>query len=728
MGASSGSGESRGFGLLHEKVQKWIWAQKWTDLRDIQERAICPVLAADKDIIIRAATAAGKTEAAFLPACSSLAHAPAESIGILYISPLKALINDQHRRLLGLCDVLELPLTPWHGDVLQSVKNKQCRNPRGVVLITPESLESLLLNRGAWCHTAFADLRYVIIDEFHAFLGSERGRQLQSLLHRLEFLLGRIVPRVALSATLGDMEQVAEALRPRKVFPYEIISSAASQSDVKIQVRGYREPAGNDCDQPGAFEHVTEDLFRLLRGRSHLIFANSRKQTEEVAVALADRCAQQNVPNEFFPHHGSLSKELREGLEKRLQEDRLPTSAACTMTLELGIDIGHVDSIAQVTAPHSVSSLRQRLGRSGRRGEASILRMFITENELTDKNHVTDRLRMETFQCVAMINLLLKKWCEPADVGQYHFSTLVQQVLSVIGYYGGVRADQLWNLLCGTGPFGNVDQKILAVLLKALGAQELLTQTQDGMLVLGVRGERMVEHFTFYTAFNTPEEYRLEHEDKALGSIPVTMPLAIGQLVLFAGKRWEVLHVAEEEKRISLKPAKGGRPPRFDGQGQVLHDVIRQEMYALYRSEYEPVFCNKEALSMFEEGRRCFRDLKLGVSSLFQQGNTVHIFPWLGDKTVNTITVVLREAGLKADSFGGVIDVRDTDINACITTIQSVISSPRPTAWELAESIPNTFSEKHDALIPKELRDLNYGAKFFDVDGAWRWFSTISIL
>lgn len=718
---------SSGFDLLHQKVQRWIWVQKWTELRDIQERAITPVLAADKDVIISAATAAGKTEAAFLPACSSLAHTPARSIGILYISPLKALINDQHRRLLGLCDSLELPLTPWHGDVLQSSKNSQFRDPRGIVLITPESLESLLLNRGAWCHTAFADLRYVIIDEFHAFLGSERGRQLQSLLHRLEFLLNRVIPRIALSATLGDMGQVVEALRPRKAFPYEIIFSSASQSDVKIQVRGYREPASDDCDQPRAFECVTEDLFRLLRGKSHLIFANSRKQTEEVAVALADKCVQHNVPNEFFPHHGSLSKELRETLEKRLQEDKLPTSAACTMTLELGIDIGHVDSIAQVAAPHSVSSLRQRLGRSGRRGEASILRMFITENELTDKSHVTDRLRMETFQCVAMVNLLLKKWCEPADRGQYHFSTLVQQVLSVVGYYGGVRADQLWNLLCATGPFDAVDQKMFTALLRGLGMRELLTQTHDGLLILGVRGERMVEHFTFYTAFNTPEEYRLDHEGRTLGSLPVTMPVVIGQLILFAGKRWEVLHVAEEDKRISLKPAKGGKPPKFDGQGQILHNVIRQEMHALYQSEYMPIFCNSEALSLFEEGRRHFHDLKLGISSLFQQGNTVHIFPWLGDKTVNTITVVLRKAGLKADSFGGVIDVRDTDIDGCLATIQSVLSSPRSTTWELAEDIPNTFSEKHDALIPKGLRDLNYGAKFFDVEGAWRWFFATSI-
>ncbi len=360
---------------------------------------------------------------------------------------------------------------------------------------------------------------------------------------------------------------------------------------------------------------------------------------------LLDALSRKQVSGMFFyglEGHGSSSKELCEGLEKGLQEDKLPTSALCTMTLEPSIDIGHVDSIAQVTAPPSVSSLPQRLGRSGRRGEPSILRMSITENELTDKSYVPDRLRIETFQRVAMINLLLKKWCEPADVGQFRFSPLVQQVLSVIGHYSGVRADQLWNLLCGAGPFGNVEQKMFAVLLKALDAQELLTQTRGGMLALGVSGERMVEHSTFYTAFNTPEEYRLEHEGKALGAILVTMPLAVGQLLLFAENVGG--HVAEEEKRISLRPAQGGRPPRFDEQGQVLHDVVRQEMYALYTSEYEPVFCNKEALSLFEEGRRCFCDLKLDVSPLFQQDNTVYIVPWLGDKTVNTITIILRMA------------------------------------------------------------------------------------
>ena len=719
--------ESSSFVLLHETVQRWVWAQGWSALRDIQERAIIPVLEAKKDIIISAATAAGKTEAAFFPACTKIVQEDADSVGILYISPLKALINDQYRRLQGLCERLELPLTPWHGDVLQSAKNKQIRDPRGILLITPESLESLLLNRGAWSQKAFWGLRYVIIDEFHAFLGTERGRQLQSLLHRLEFLLKKIIPRIALSATLGDMEQVARELRPQEELPCELIISSASHSDVKIQIRGYTESADEIFSQPRTSEHITEDVFKLLRGKSHLIFANSRARTEELAAALSERCATEFVPNEFFPHHGSLAKEFREELEKRLQQDRLPTSAVCTMTLELGIDIGHVDSIAQVTAPHSVASLRQRLGRSGRRGEPSIVRMFITENELTDKSHLIDKLRLEIFQCVAMINLLVRKWYEPADTEQYHFSTLVQQTLSVIGHYGGVRANQLWQLLCKNGPFHNIEQKMYARLLRAMGEQELLSQTHEGTLVLGLRGERMVEHFTFYTAFSTPEEYRLEHAGRTLGAIPVTSPLVVGQLIVFAGRRWEVIHVSEEEKRISLKPGAGGRPPRFDGGGQVIHDIIRQEMYRLYLSDDIPIFCNKCALNLFEEGRRSFHELMLDAAPMIQFGTTVHILPWVGDKIVNTITMLLRSVGLKADCFSGIIDVRGTDIIACKQAFKDILSSPRPQGYELASNLPNTFIEKHDAIVPKELRELNYSAKFFDIDGAWRWISILNI-
>ena len=280
--------ESQGFNRLQEGVQRWVWRQNWTALRDIQEQAIEPILNADCDVIISASTAAGKTEAAFLPACSRVAELSPDSFGILYISPLKALINDQYRRLQSLCEILDFPVTPWHGDVLRSVKDKQRKNPRGILLITPESLESLLLNQGSWCPHAFGGLSHIIIDEFHAFLDTERGCQLQSLIHRLEFLLQRTIPRIALSATLGEMQQVAHYLRPNGKIPCTIIESTTSRTDLKVQLRGYLDSASGDEEHLSAsFDAIADDLYKILRGKSHLVFANSRERTEQIVAALS---------------------------------------------------------------------------------------------------------------------------------------------------------------------------------------------------------------------------------------------------------------------------------------------------------------------------------------------------------------------------------------------------------------------------------------------------------
>lgn len=713
--------ESQGFYRLHEGARRWVWKQNWTSLRDIQERAIDPILNADCDVIISASTAAGKTEAAFLPACSRIAELSLQGVGILYISPLKALINDQYRRLSSLCSILDIPITPWHGDVVQSLKNKQRKKPNGVLLITPESLESLMLNQSGWCSQAFETLNYTIIDEFHAFVGTERGCQLQSLMHRLEFLLQRTIPRIALSATLGDMEQIANHLRPNKKLPCVIIESTTSRSDLKIQLRGYIDPADASEGLPSAFDVITNDLYKILRGKSHLVFANSRGRTEELAAALSDRCEHNGVPNEFYPHHGSLSKEIREGLEVRLQKEKLPTTAVCTMTLELGIDIGSVDSIAQVTAPHSVASLRQRLGRSGRRGEAAVLRLFIPEIEITAKSHLLDRLRLETIQCIAMINLLLNKWYEPAPINQYHFSTLVQQCLSVIGQYGGVRAHQLWVLLCETGPFSLVDKTVFAAFLRALGEKELITQTQDGQIVLGYKGERLVGHYTFYTAFNTPDEYRLECDGRVLGMIPIDKPLVIGQLVIFAGKRWEVRHVNAEKKLISLKHAKGGRAPKFGGNGQMVHDIVRREMFNVYKRKTMPVYLDSAAKSIFTEGVECFHALGLDKNNVLQIDNMIHVIPWLGDQVTNTITTLFRAKGLMADCYSGVIEISNSSIEDFYQAVDTLLKEPKPTPLELATNIPDTIIEKHDPILPKKIRDIGYGAKSFDVSSAWQW-------
>jgi ATP-dependent Lhr-like helicase len=372
-----------------------------------------------------------------------------------------------------------------------------------------------------------------------------------------------------------------------------------------------------------------------------------------------------------------------------------------------------------------VASLRQRLGRSGRRGDAAILRLFIPEDEITVKSHLLDLLRLETVQCIAMINLLLKKWCEPAPGNQYHLSTLVQQTLSVIGQYGGVRANQLWSLLCETGPFCLVDQQLYAGLLKALGEHNLITQMRDGQLVLGARGERLVENYNFYTAFNTPEEYRLECEARVIGTVPIDKPLVVGQLIIFAGNRWEVLSINSDKKVITLKRASGGRPPKFGGDGQSVHDIVRQEMRRVYIDKSIPIYLDKTAKETLSEGIECFHSLGLENTSLLQIGGTVHILPWCGDKITTTVTVLLRRAGLAADCFGGVIDIRNCTFDTFYKSVRAILRDGYPTSEELASHVPDTIVEKHDPFIPRELRDLAYGRRYFDVDGAIEWMAGV---
>lgn len=717
--SASEAATSQAFEKLHPKVQKWIWDKGWTDLRDIQEQAIQALLKDEQDVILAAATASGKTEAAFIPISSRLAFEP-EIVGVrtLYLSPLKALINDQFARLTELFEVLEIQVHRWHGDVSQHHKSRLLKQPSGILLMTPESLEALFIRNGQSLRRLFGNLTAVVIDELHAFIGTERGCQLQSLLARLEFAIGRQVPRVGLSATLGDMKMASGFLRPESDRPCLLIQSKLTTQGLKLQLRGSCLPSRPTGQQMEPEEtDVYEHLFAHLRGNTNLIFANSRANVESYTDALNRLCRRRSVPEEFVAHHGSLSKALREDAEARLKEQSRPVTAICTSTLEMGIDIGQVNSVAQIGCPPSVASLRQRMGRAGRRGEPAILRTYVSEFALNAKSPLMDRLRPQLVQTCAMLELLLQGWCEPPDKQRFHFSTCVQQALSLIAQYGGLRAAQLWQMLVEQGAFKTLSKADFMLLLRSLGDNGLITQMENGTLLLDTQGELLVNHYSFYAAFQSPEEYRLVSEGQTLGSLPVDIPVYPDLVMIFAGRRWVVLNVDDDAKIIELRSSASGLPPKFGGGGIMLHERVRQEMRKLYLSEDLPVYLNSGGRELLLEARTHFRLLDLAEARVIQDGQSIFLFPWCSDKALFTLGLRFQQQGYRqtwVESIALQIE------KAEISHIQELWNdfdnqSVEPTTLLSHLEQANLQAEKHDGFIPVELLKKEFVARFFEI-------------
>ena len=724
---------SSAFWLLHEKVRRWIWEQGWEELRDIQEQTIHAVLEKEDDILISAATARGKTEAAFLPICSSLVGGVGDSIRAVYVGPLKALINDQFERLDRLCEDLDIPVHRWHGDVDAGRKKRVLTSPAGILLITPESLEALFVLHGPKLPIVFRELSFIVVDELHSFIGNERGRQLQSLLHRIEQVLQRRVRRLALSATLGEMSRAAAFLRPGASRPAELIVSSGGDQEIRLLVRGYRqrEPsqetvnageAGNNQEGASLSDQtaIAEHLFTVLRGSANLVFCNSRHDVETYSDLLRRLCERERVPNEFLPHHGSISREIREDVESRLKDKSIPLTVVCTTTLELGIDIGSVASIAQIGVPSSVASLRQRLGRSGRRGDPAVLRIYITENEIRPDSPLQDTLRPHVVQAVAMVRLLVEKWYEPPILGALHLSTLVQQTLSMIAQYGGARAQDLWQCLCRKGPFAELDQAMFGSFLRTLSAHELLVQSSDGTILLGPSGERLVNHYSFYAAFSTTEEFRLLVDGKLIGSLPISYPLTNGSLLIFAGRRWEVRSVDLEHKVIELMAATGGRAPTFAGCGALVHDKVREEMFRVYTSEDAPIFVDKSSHSLLIEGRKTFLNLRLHERSIIANGPHTLLFVWKGDRIVNTLLVQLRALGLEVTRDSIAITIFRKSPRDVLTLLKTLSEADPAEPNSLAKEVANKVTEKYDRFLDENLLNAEYASRYLDCIGAWQ--------
>lgn len=706
--------QSSSFQLLAPKVQQWVWRQGWTSLKDIQENAIPPILDGDCDVIISAATAGGKTEAVFLPILTKILKIN-NTIGyqVLYISPLKSLINDQYRRLQDMTKEMPISVTPWHGDISSSLKNKSLKHPNGILIITPESLESMLMHHNHELKDAFGALMYVVVDELHAFIPSERGIQLQSLMSRIEHIIRRHVPRIAMSATLSNYEIVKHFLRQGHSLPCVIPEQGKSNHEVKVLLKEYTYGYG---EKPVVDSMITDELFMRLRGTNNLVFTNSRQECELYSNLLNEKCSKEDVPNEFRIHHGSISKELRAKVEHELQSGEMPITAICTATLELGVDIGKVKTITQIDTANSVSGLRQRLGRSGRRDETSILRIF-SSDYIGSNARLLDEMKSHLIQNIAVIELLKEHRYETYENNGVHLSTLIQQILSVIAEYGSFYPKDGWMLLCKNGAFDNVSSNVFLSLLRDLGKNDVIRQTGNGQILIGSMGETIISDKEFYAAFTTYPEFDLINSQNGehIGSILAF--IAVGYCIVFGGNKWTVIEIDYKNNKAFVIPSEYGELPIFRSEGVEIDKMISQKMKEIYLSDeiYGYLDSKTEGIKCLQDARSFFKSDKLYRTFCNCEGEELFM-TWAGSKINRTISLMSM---LFLDQSVGFNHIYITRLNK--ENILKIVKHPKPKSEDLCPFLMRFVKEtkKYDYLLSDELLNIQYSSMCLDVDGAW---------
>ena len=647
-------------------VQEYIYQHGWRSLRPVQTAAGELIFGTEDNVLISASTAAGKTEAAFFPALTLLEEHPAGSVGILYIAPLKALINDQYLRLTELCEGTDIKVTRWHGDAPQSQKTKLLRNPSGVLQITPESLEALMLHKHAMIPKLFHGLQFVIIDEVHSLLRGDRGGQCLCLIERLSDLAGCDPRRIGLSATIGDPEQTAAYLstgsKRNTVIPrikqdkvtwrlsmehfYAQDTSAAETAAEPAMVDLYRdyyaldihdlleqgaEPLERETDPaPKHADPAYGYIFAHTEGKKCLVFVNSREECEAVTTSLRQYCEMKHEPDRFLIHHGNLSAAFRETAEELMKDEEQVLTTVTTATLELGIDIGKLERAFQLDAPFTVSSFLQRMGRTGRRGLPPEMWFVMREDEPEARAMLPSTVPWKLLQGIALVQLYAEeKWVEPPKLDRLPFSLLYHQTMSTLAANGELLPNQLAGRVLKLQPFRRITQDDYRILLRHLIKTDHIQQTERGGLIVGLAGERVINQFRFYAVFQENEEFTVRSESQEIGTI--VQPPPPGEKIAIAGHVWVVDEVDFERHTVYATMVKGKVPAYFGDCPGDINTKILERMRQVLQEDLGYPYLMKNAVVRLDLARHTAQHSGLLTEPLICMGGEMWaLFPWLG--------------------------------------------------------------------------------------------------
>lgn len=699
------------FELLSEPIRRYIRDQRWEELRPIQHAAISKILSTNDNYILASRTASGKTEAAFLPILSQTDFDHA-GVQVLYISPLKALINDQFVRVEELCKYLDVPVTKWHGEANQSAKTRLIKRPQGIVLITPESLEAMLVNKPFNVKHLFGNLKFVVIDEIHSFIGTDRGTQLKSIISRLRNPPSPPFRIIGLSATIGDY---VEAKRFTGSETGTKVLLDRSAKEVEAQFRYFE---GSDSELP---LDLVKDLYLETENNKALIFPNSRGRVEEVSVKLKKMSDRVQGHSNYFSHHSSVDKDVREYVEFFAKNNRGQNFAiACTSTLELGIDIGTVDEVVQIDATNSISSLIQRLGRSGRRNsEKSRLILYATKP-------------WSFLQSLACWALYQDGFIEPPETNSRPLDILVHQALSITKGSSGIEIELLVNQLKQNCAFEDLSISDIEEIIDHLTECDLFEKLRKE-IIIGIEGEKVVNSRNFYSVFTTEDTFKVLSSGSPIGDIPFSPQIVEGENLLLAARIWKIIHVDFDAKRIHVIKALDGKKPSFSGTAASVHGSVRQKMLELLYSKEVFNVLNKASVMELGKLRKEFapfniQDFQTERPMRIKDGS-VELFTFAGTKINNTIYLLLDLAGfeckLNTPSSSFEIETSATQLRAKWPALQSALQDIDEHLSDLIDKRPQILSfSKWGSLLPRKFQVELLKRKYYDFNAAIKFIDS----
>ena len=710
------------FERFPEFIRAFIYSHGWETLREVQVAAAKSIFETDHNLLLTSSTASGKTEAAFFPILTELCENPPVGVGVLYIAPLKSLINDQFARIEELLDESGIRVTHWHGDVAASHKKKLLENPSGILQITPESLESMLIHRANDIVRLFGDLRFIILDEVQTLTGSDRGNQILCQLARIGHIIGRHPRRIGLSATVGDLDLAAawlgagsgrETDAPRPVIEklhwrlgMEHFYIQNTRTEQAIPPREQTEPA----PAAGTVDAGYSYMYDCVYGKKALVFSNSREETEYLCATFRQIAKLRGDRDLFLIHHGNLSASIREEAELKMKEDEESSVTCATVTMELGIDIGRLERVLQNESPNSVSSFLQRLGRSGRRGQPPEMMMVFREEDPLPNTPLPQLIPWELLKAIAIVELYREeRFIEPPKLRKLPFSLLFHQTLSVLAASGELTARRLAEKVLSLPPFTFVPREDYKELILSMLENDFLEMTEEKTLIVGLAGERLLKSFRFYAVFRDSEDYTVRCGSDEIGTI--TTPPPVGDRFALAGMVWEVEELDIQRKLIYVKRVEGKMEVSWPGDYGEVHTKIVERMKRVLTEDTVYPYLKPNAAKRLEVARHVARNTGMLERSVVHLGGySWCVFPWLGTRSFRTMRKLIAaksgRLGITGIEYEGCYFIkfkmtkgRDADlVDLLAKRVEQGIS-----AEELVAKGEIPVFGKYDDMIPTDL-------------------------